>query len=72
MAADNIGVICGAVTGMVYAVINPDDDSELDNPRLLLLQAGAEPMTLVRVPRGKYMGALSMDDIAAIVARLRT
>lgn len=40
MAAQFIGAIVGSVTGNVYAIINPDDDSELDNPRHLLLQSG--------------------------------
>lgn len=101
-----IGVIVGANSGNIYAVISPDDDRELDNPRLLLLQASApafrpvepsrynltdenapvvqffevnseekitrEPMRLMRVPRGDYMGALSMADVAALVAKLDT
>lgn len=66
-----IGVIVGGETGQIYAVVNPDDDAELDNPRLLLLRvAGGEPMRMVRVPRGDYMGALSMEDVAKLVERL--
>jgi hypothetical protein len=102
MASDYIGVIVGANSGIVVAVINPDDDSELDNPRLLLLQTSAplyrmvdpsaytltdgssdigpfyemlrddpgprEPVTMVRVPRDQYARALSMEDVANIVA----
>lgn len=73
MASQFIGAIVGSVTGNVYAIINPDEDSELDNPRHLLLQAGTEdrePMLMVRIARGDYMGALSMDDVAALVAQL--
>jgi hypothetical protein len=89
-----IGVIIGANTGQIYAVINPDDDSELDNPRLLMLQASAgqimpinfdpdnpprledlpqyerEPMRMVKVPRGQYEAANSMDVVAQIVTEL--
>lgn len=91
MASEFIGAIVGAVSGTVYAVINPDEDAELDNPRLLLLQAHPEtlppydeekdeqpppipgerePMAMVRIPRGDYMAALTMQDVADIIARL--
>lgn len=40
MAKTYVGLVCGATTGRVYAVVNPDDDSELDNPRFLLLGVG--------------------------------
>lgn len=40
MAANFIGLIYGATSGRIYAIINPDDDQELDNPRWLLLQVG--------------------------------
>jgi hypothetical protein len=65
-----IGVIRSLNTGMILAVINPNDDSELDNPRLLLMQGTGEPLMMVKVPRGDYMGALSMDQVAEIVERL--
>jgi hypothetical protein len=104
MAKEFIGVIIGANSGQIYAVINPDDDSELDNPRLLLLQGGPpqykladmsnltrvddridvpalfemapdqpvtrEPMRMVKVSRGDYMVALSMQDVTRIIAEL--
>lgn len=76
MAAEYIGVICGALSGRAYAVINPDDDGELDNPRLLLLKIltenpdQREPLAMVRVPRREYQSCLSMDDVMQIVARL--
>lgn len=35
-----VGLVCGAITGKIYAVINPDDDAELDNPRWLLIKLG--------------------------------
>lgn len=71
MAANFIGVVRGANTGIVYAVINPDDDVELDNPRHLLLQNEAkEPVTLLRVPRGDYMQCMSSDALALLLSRL--
>jgi hypothetical protein len=65
-----IGVIRSLNTGMIIAVINPNDDGELDNPRLLLMQGTGEPLMMVKVPRGDYMGALSMDQVAEIVERI--
>lgn len=66
-----IGVIRGATTGRIYAVINPDDDSELGNPRHLLLRAAdVEPIEMVKVPRGEYMSALSTEQLAELVKRL--
>lgn len=71
MASKFIGVIREALTGTIMAVVNPDSDAELDNPRLLLLKgAGPEAMQMVKVPRGAYEGALSMDDVARLVAEL--
>lgn len=71
MAQEFIGVIVTAYSGTPIAIINPDDDSELDNPRLLLIQGTNEPLTMVKVPRGDYMGALSMDQVAELVARFK-
>jgi hypothetical protein len=71
MASERIGVICGAITGRVIAVINPDDDAELDNPRLLLFAGPGEPLIMQRISRGEYMAALSMDEVAEIVKRTR-
>lgn len=68
-----IGAIVNADTGVIYAVINPDDDSELDNPRWLLLRTGETmPMRMVKMPRDEYMAARSMDEVAEIVARLES
>lgn len=71
MPSKFIGVIRDALTGRIVAVVNPDGDAELDNPRLLLLK-GADPeaMQMVKVPRGDYEGSLSMDDVAKLVAEL--
>lgn len=71
MAQDFIGVIVTAHSGTPIAIINPDDDSELDNPRLLLIQGTNEPLMMVKVPRGDYMGALSLDQVAELVARFK-
>jgi hypothetical protein len=67
--AENVGVICGATTGTVYAVVNPDDDSELDNPRWLLIQieeAKREPLTLVRIDTASFMACTHPDQVQAI------
>ena len=72
MANTHVGVVCGAATGQVYAVINPDDDSELDNPRWLLLKIEAaqrEPMTLARVPLAEYMSCTHPDQVQALAYR---
>lgn len=68
--AENVGLICGAITGNIYAIINPDDDSELDNPRWLLIQVGVqsdaperEPVMMVRMPMASYMACNSHDQV---------
>jgi hypothetical protein len=66
-----IGVLIGVESKRIYAVINPDDDTELDSPRWWLIQNELkEPVRLIRIGREDYMAALSMDDVAVIVARL--
>lgn len=71
MPQDFIGVIIGTNSGTPVAVINPTDDSELDNPRLLLIQGTSEPLQMVKVPRGDYLGAMSMDQVAELVAKFK-
>jgi len=71
MSQDYIGVIVAANSNTPVAVINPSDDSELDNPRLLLIQGTGEPLMMVKIPRGEYMGLLSMDQVAEIVKKFR-
>ena len=71
MAQDFIGVIIAANSGTPIAVINPDDDSELDNPRLLLIQGTSEPLIMVKVPRGDYMGLMTMQQVAELVERFK-
>jgi hypothetical protein len=68
---DYIGVIISANSNTIVAVINPDDDVELDNPRLLLIQGTKEPLMMVKVPRGDYMGAMSMEQLAELVERVK-
>jgi hypothetical protein len=71
MAQEWIGVIIAANTGTPVAVINPSDDSELDNPRLLLIQGSDEPLMMVKVPRGDYMGAMNMQQVADLVDKFK-
>lgn len=70
--SDFIGVIRNAGTGQIYAVINPDDDAELDNPRLLLLKAvgRSEAIEMVRVPRDEYMKTTTREELEALVETL--
>jgi len=66
-----IGAVVGANTGHVYAIVNPDNDSELDSPRFMLIRGThTEPVMMVRIPRNEYTSALSMDDVARIIERL--
>lgn len=59
-----IGLIVGAMTRTVYSVFNPDDDSQLDNPQLLLLtNEEREPVQMVKVERGAYATCMSPDDL---------
>jgi hypothetical protein len=70
--SDSIGVIRDFETKQILAVINPDDDAELDNPRWLLIRAGdARAIELVRVPRDKYMGALTLGQLVALIEGLK-
>jgi hypothetical protein len=67
-----IGVIRNAITGQILAVVNPDDDAELDNPRHLLLKSGSsDPVEMIKVPRGEYMGLMSTDQLAELVERMK-
>jgi hypothetical protein len=69
-----IGVIRNAETKEIYAVINPGSDSELDNPRWLLLkktEGPAEAIELIKVPRGDYMGAMSTAQLSELLERLK-
>ena len=59
--SDFIGAVVGANIGTVYAIVNPTFDSELDNPRLLLMRGEqTEAIRMVRIPRSDYMGALTL------------
>jgi hypothetical protein len=52
--SDFIGAVVGANTGTVYAIVNPTFDSELENPRLLLIRGEeTEAIRMVRIPRGE-------------------
>lgn len=68
MPSQYIGLIVGAQTRRVYAVVNPEFDIELDNPRHLLLQnEQKEGVTMIKAERGAYEAALSLADIDTIV-----
>jgi len=73
MPSEFIGVVRNAETGLVLMVINPDDDSELDNPRWLLLktEGRTEAIEMIKVPRGDYMGALTMGQLDALIEGLK-
>lgn len=67
--ATQVGLVCGAETGTVFAVINPDEDSELDNPRWLLIQiaiALREPLTLAKVGMDEYMICKSPEQVTQL------
>lgn len=64
--ATQVGLVTGATTGKVWAVINPDDDTELDNPRFLLIQiaeAVREPLVMVKVALTEYMAFEQPSDL---------
>jgi hypothetical protein len=65
-----IGVVRSMQSGTILAVINPDSDDELDDPRWLLIRGLKEPISLVLVPREEYMNARSMAEIERIVERI--
>lgn len=67
-----VGLVCGASTGTVYAVINPDDDSELDNPRWLLIKVALalrEPLAFVKVGLDEYMACTDPVQVQALANR---
>lgn len=67
--ADYIGLVCGATTGQIFAIINPDEDSELDNPRWLLIQiaeAQREPLTMLKMEMTEYMNCTSHDEVQTL------
>jgi hypothetical protein len=72
MAHNHVGVVCGAATGHIYAIINPDDDSELYNPRWLLLKMAAaqrEALTMVQIPLIEYMACTHSDQVDILVKK---
>jgi hypothetical protein len=72
MESQFIGVVRNAETKQILMVINPDADSELDNPRWLLLKEENKTVALelIKVPRGEYMGALTMDQLGTLISKL--
>lgn len=55
MASNFVGAVIGVNTRTPYAVINTDDDGELDNPKYLLPAIPRfEPLRMLRIPRNSY------------------
>ena len=71
MSSNFIGVIRNALTGEIYAVVNPDGDHELDDPKMLLLKrvGVTEAVEMVKVPRAQFEQARSMDAVDEIVKK---
>lgn len=74
MASEYIGCVISATTGKIVAVINPDDDSELDNPRWLLFRWSpkgesieTDAMRMVKIRRADYESKRSMVEVAAMI-----
>ena len=67
MSSEFIGVIRDAETKDILAVINPDNDVELDNPRWLLIRIATAAIELIKIPRNEYMGALTMEQLSKLV-----
>jgi hypothetical protein len=67
MASKYIGVFMGADSGRVMAVINPDDDAQLDKPSYWLLlqdREFGEPTKLLKVSREDAAKAQTMEQLA--------
>jgi len=71
MATPFIGLIVGARTRTLYAVLNPDNEKEIDNPRHLLTMAAdfdiKEPIAMLRIEHGAFEIAESLEDIDTII-----
>jgi hypothetical protein len=67
-----VGVIRNAQTGEIYAVVNPDEDSELDNTRWLLLKriGDTAPVEMIKVIRSDYMTAMSNEELSELCDRI--
>jgi hypothetical protein len=67
-----VGVIRNAQTGEIYAVVNPDEDSELDNTRWLLLKriGDTAPVEMIKVTRSDYMTAMSNEELSELCDRI--
>ena len=65
-----VGIIMGSTSGKIYAVVNPDSDRELDDPKFLLMRSDlVEPVEMQRVQRSEYMKLRSIHEVAALVRR---
>jgi len=70
MASKSIGVIRGTDSGNIFAIVNPDEDEELDNPRLLLLRHTSgynEPLVMIKLEREQYMRCTTQEEVWTLV-----
>ena len=68
MPSQYIGLIVGTTTRRVYAVLNPDKDEDLDNPRHLLLQnEEKEPIRMEKIDRGAYEICMTPEEVDAVI-----
>lgn len=67
-----VGVIRNAQTGEIYAVVNPDEDHELDNTRWLLIKriGDTAPVEMIKVTRSDYMTAMTPEALAELCDRV--
>ena len=67
-----IGVVRGATTGNCYAVIDPDNDVQLDDIRHLMLRPERpEPLEMIKVLRSEAMDLpLEPDGLRKFVDRV--
>ena len=68
MLSQYIGLIVGTTTRSVYAVVNPEHNDELDNPKHLLLRNELrEPVQMVKVERGAMEACMTPEDVETLI-----
>jgi hypothetical protein len=67
-----VGVVRDYETKEVLAIINPDDDAELDNPRWMLIKGGGKEraVELVRMERGDFMTTSNHEQLFELLKKL--